>query len=156
MTGLRSQLGRSDGREVKPLPHGKAVEVQDPELSKDWKQMFRISTNWRTGQRALYLRCIILIKRHCLTILRSLPHISCEFRVGGHSHPRPLLVKTSRTAARCLHQNTYHTRSSCWHHYHSRFSNTFDLPRTHSYLTLWEENKPTSSATAQKCLAAHY
>lgn len=118
--------------------------------------MFRISTNWRTGQRALYLRCIILIKRHCFTTLRSLPHISRRFPVRGHSHPRLLLVKTSRTAARCFHQNTYHTRSSCWHHYHSRFSNAFDLPRTHSHRTLWAENKSTSSASAQKCFAAHH
>ncbi|OBZ66562.1 hypothetical protein A0H81_13471 [Grifola frondosa] len=45
LRGVRGFIGRGDGREVKPLPgRVKAEEV------KDWKWMFRISSNWRTGR----------------------------------------------------------------------------------------------------------
>ncbi|TFK81618.1 hypothetical protein K466DRAFT_501846 [Polyporus arcularius HHB13444] len=45
LRGGRGFIGRGDGREVKPLP-GRA-KVED---MKDWKWMFRISSNWRTGR----------------------------------------------------------------------------------------------------------
>lgn len=46
LRGVRGHIGRNDGREVRPLP-GRA-KVEDGEV-KDWKWMFRISSNWRTG-----------------------------------------------------------------------------------------------------------
>ncbi|KAM5543328.1 hypothetical protein V8D89_003202 [Ganoderma adspersum] len=45
LRGARGFIGRGDGREVKPLP-GRAK----PEDVRDWKWMFRISSNWRTGR----------------------------------------------------------------------------------------------------------
>ncbi|KAI0824067.1 hypothetical protein BC628DRAFT_1539445 [Trametes gibbosa] len=48
LRGVRGFIGRGDGREVKPLP-GRARS----EDVKDWKWMFRISSNWRTGRCSL-------------------------------------------------------------------------------------------------------
>ncbi|TFY61546.1 hypothetical protein EVG20_g7010 [Dentipellis fragilis] len=45
LRGGRGFVGRTDGREVKPLP-GRAHSDE----VKNWKAMFRISTNWRTGR----------------------------------------------------------------------------------------------------------
>lgn len=45
LRGTRGFVGRPDGRDIKPLP-GRAK----PEDRKDWRQMFRISTNWRRGR----------------------------------------------------------------------------------------------------------
>ncbi|KAI0268785.1 hypothetical protein BC834DRAFT_867204 [Gloeopeniophorella convolvens] len=45
LRGLRGSAGRKDGRETKGLPgRATADEVQD------WKRMFRISANWRSGR----------------------------------------------------------------------------------------------------------
>ncbi|EJF60421.1 hypothetical protein DICSQDRAFT_87930 [Dichomitus squalens LYAD-421 SS1] len=45
LRGARGFIGRGDGREVKSLPgRAKAEDVRD------WKWMFRISSNWRTGR----------------------------------------------------------------------------------------------------------
>ena len=50
LRGVRGFIGRGDGREVRPLPgRAKAEDV------KDWKWMFRISSNWRTGAYWLLL-----------------------------------------------------------------------------------------------------
>lgn len=46
LRGSRGPLGRSDGREIKPLPA--RARSQDSSY-KDWKWMFRISSNWRNG-----------------------------------------------------------------------------------------------------------
>ncbi|KAI0666607.1 hypothetical protein C8Q78DRAFT_1058367 [Trametes maxima] len=48
LRGARGFISRGDGREIKPLP-GRAK----PEDVKDWKWMFRISSNWRTGRCSL-------------------------------------------------------------------------------------------------------
>ncbi|KAH6913996.1 hypothetical protein BKA70DRAFT_1181876 [Coprinopsis sp. MPI-PUGE-AT-0042] len=45
LRGSRGFVARSDGKEVKPLP-GRARN----EEHKDWKWMFRISANWKTGR----------------------------------------------------------------------------------------------------------
>ncbi|KZT04657.1 uncharacterized protein LAESUDRAFT_727838 [Laetiporus sulphureus 93-53] len=45
LRGVRGFIGRADGREIRPLP-GRAHS----EGIKDWKWMFRISSNWRTGR----------------------------------------------------------------------------------------------------------
>ncbi|KAF9024838.1 hypothetical protein BDZ89DRAFT_1017301 [Hymenopellis radicata] len=45
LRGARGFIGRTDGREVRALP-GRA-KTED---HKDWKWMFRISSNWRTGR----------------------------------------------------------------------------------------------------------
>lgn len=45
LRGSRGFLARSDGKEVKPLP-GRARNDEH----KDWKWMFRISANWKTGR----------------------------------------------------------------------------------------------------------
>uniref|UniRef100_A0A8H7Y794 F-box domain-containing protein n=1 Tax=Psilocybe cubensis TaxID=181762 RepID=A0A8H7Y794_PSICU len=50
LRGARGFIGRLDGRDVKPLP-GRAVV--DPNQNRDWKWMFRISSNWRNG------RCLV-------------------------------------------------------------------------------------------------
>ncbi|KAI0644489.1 hypothetical protein C8Q79DRAFT_1001829 [Trametes meyenii] len=48
LRGARGFIGRGDGREIKPLPsRAKSEDV------KDWKWMFRISSNWRTGRCSL-------------------------------------------------------------------------------------------------------
>lgn len=44
LRGARGFIGRPDGREVKPLPERAGTEDH-----RDWKWMFRISSNWRTG-----------------------------------------------------------------------------------------------------------
>lgn len=45
LRGAKGFFARLDGREIKPLP-GRVVRA---ELHKDWKWMFRISSNWRNG-----------------------------------------------------------------------------------------------------------
>jgi F-box-like len=59
LRGASGFISRSDGKEMKPLPGG----VQ-PAVYKDWKWMFRISSNWRRGashrtvlRTALHPRC---------------------------------------------------------------------------------------------------
>lgn len=50
LRGSKGFIGRVDGREVKPLPGG-----INTGSSRDWKFMFRISSNWRRGsQRAAF------------------------------------------------------------------------------------------------------
>jgi hypothetical protein len=44
LRGAKGFIGRLDGRQVRPLP-GRA-QADDP---RDWKWMFRISSNWRKG-----------------------------------------------------------------------------------------------------------
>ncbi|KAF9012448.1 hypothetical protein BDQ17DRAFT_1321469 [Cyathus striatus] len=45
LRGVRGFIGRMDGREIKPLPgRAKADDLRD------WKWMFRISSNWRRGR----------------------------------------------------------------------------------------------------------
>jgi hypothetical protein len=53
--GFRVLHSRTDGREVKILPRRalKANPEEDGHI-KDWKRMFRISTNWRTGELLSY------------------------------------------------------------------------------------------------------
>ncbi|KAG7446230.1 uncharacterized protein BT62DRAFT_104863 [Guyanagaster necrorhizus] len=48
LRGARGFFGRADGREVRSLPDRAKIEDL-----KDWKWMFRISSNWRTG------RCLV-------------------------------------------------------------------------------------------------
>ncbi|KAF7782656.1 hypothetical protein Agabi119p4_2032 [Agaricus bisporus var. burnettii] len=50
LRGSRGPVGRSDGKEIKPLPA--RARSQDSSY-KDWKWMFRISSNWRKG------RCLV-------------------------------------------------------------------------------------------------
>ncbi|KAJ3763986.1 hypothetical protein EV360DRAFT_32345 [Lentinula raphanica] len=48
LRGARGFVGRTDGREIKSLPgRAKAEDL------KDWKWMFRISSNWKTGRCAM-------------------------------------------------------------------------------------------------------
>ncbi len=56
LRGARGFIGRADGREVRSLP-GRA-KIED---LKDWKWMFRISSNWRTGMQGLAYRCKVWI-----------------------------------------------------------------------------------------------
>jgi hypothetical protein len=49
---VRGHIGRSDGRETKPLPG--RVKQELPEDFRDWKWMFRISRNWRTGESSRF------------------------------------------------------------------------------------------------------
>lgn len=48
LRGARGFIGRADGREVRSLPGRARTEDH-----KDWKWMFLISSNWRTGMQAL-------------------------------------------------------------------------------------------------------
>lgn len=50
LRGARGFIGRNDGREVRPLPGRARVEGAGIDSVKDWKWMFRISSNWRTGK----------------------------------------------------------------------------------------------------------
>ncbi|KAF5321700.1 hypothetical protein D9619_001930 [Psilocybe cf. subviscida] len=50
LRGAKGFIGRLDGREVRPLP-GRAIP--DQFQFKDWKWMFRISSNWRKGRCAV-------------------------------------------------------------------------------------------------------
>ncbi|KAK0225964.1 hypothetical protein IW262DRAFT_1540078 [Armillaria fumosa] len=56
LRGARGFIGRADGREVRSLPGRAKVENL-----KDWKWMFRISSNWRTGMQGLAYRCKVWI-----------------------------------------------------------------------------------------------
>ena len=52
LRGTRGFIGRTDGREVRPLPGRAARGGAGKEKYvdyRDWKWMFRISSNWRTG-----------------------------------------------------------------------------------------------------------
>ncbi|KAF9062464.1 hypothetical protein BDP27DRAFT_1336660 [Rhodocollybia butyracea] len=49
LRGARGFVGRSDGRQIKALP-GRAGNVEE---LKDWKFMFRISSNWKNGRCAM-------------------------------------------------------------------------------------------------------
>lgn len=49
LRGAKGFIARMDGREVRPLPGRVKTESQ----YKDWKWMFRISSNWRKGKRAV-------------------------------------------------------------------------------------------------------
>ncbi|TRM70016.1 hypothetical protein BD626DRAFT_476051 [Schizophyllum amplum] len=53
LRGTRGFIGRTDGREVRPLP-GRAVRGGGGEGKhadyRDWKWMFRISANWKSGR----------------------------------------------------------------------------------------------------------
>lgn len=48
LRGGKGFVGRSDGREIKPLP-GRAQAEKQREDAKDWKWMFRVSSNWKRG-----------------------------------------------------------------------------------------------------------
>ena len=52
MRGGRGFVGRADGREVKSLPERAKVEETSDD-GRDWKWMFRISSNWRTGMSSV-------------------------------------------------------------------------------------------------------
>ena len=52
LRGGRGFVGRADGREVKALPERAKVEETSDD-SRDWKWMFRISSNWRTGMSSV-------------------------------------------------------------------------------------------------------
>lgn len=60
LRGSRAFLGRCDGREVKPLP---ARAQSDVPVCRDWKWMFRISSNWRNGSypSILFTFCFLWI-----------------------------------------------------------------------------------------------
>ncbi|KAF8893990.1 hypothetical protein BD779DRAFT_1435476 [Infundibulicybe gibba] len=47
LRGARGFVGRSDGREIRPLP---SKMNHQPLTTKDWKWMFRISSNWKRGR----------------------------------------------------------------------------------------------------------
>ncbi|KAG6813555.1 hypothetical protein H0H92_009947 [Tricholoma furcatifolium] len=50
LRGSRGYVIRADGREVRPLP-GRIHIKQEP--IKDWKWMFRVSSNWKNGRCAI-------------------------------------------------------------------------------------------------------
>ena len=50
LRGVRGFVSRNDGREIRPLPERGKYTPRD---AKDWKWMFRISSNWRTGRQNL-------------------------------------------------------------------------------------------------------
>jgi F-box-like len=59
LRGASGFLARSDGKDMKPLPGG-----AKPAVYKDWKWMFRISSNWRRGA------CYRTVLRTALQLLR--------------------------------------------------------------------------------------
>ena len=63
LRGASGFLVRSDGKEMKPLPG----EVK-PAVNKDWKWMFRISSNWRRGT---YYRIMFRLHFNSVAFVRS-------------------------------------------------------------------------------------
>ncbi|KAK7005629.1 hypothetical protein R3P38DRAFT_1711743 [Favolaschia claudopus] len=49
LRGAKGFIGRTDGREIKPLPERVGAGTEPLEL-KDWRSMFRISWNWKRGR----------------------------------------------------------------------------------------------------------
>ncbi|KIY50130.1 hypothetical protein FISHEDRAFT_71748 [Fistulina hepatica ATCC 64428] len=52
LRGTRGFVQRADGREVRPLPGRMPSDSDDSEF-RNWKWMFRISRNWKTGRCAI-------------------------------------------------------------------------------------------------------
>jgi F-box-like len=88
LRGSKGFISRADGREVKPLP-GRAKTDQ----LKDWKWMFRISSNWRKGKFSLFiksaLRQLSLVLGRCLAQMFTpgLPlHPNHDYKLENQSH----------------------------------------------------------------------
>ncbi|KAI0700941.1 hypothetical protein BC835DRAFT_1411799 [Cytidiella melzeri] len=85
LRGGRGFVRRQDGREMKPLP-GRA-HVEADESIRDWKWMFRISSNWRTG------RCAVeQWEPHESTVVPSSAEPSEESNICSRSHTCVLLA----------------------------------------------------------------
>ncbi|KAJ3554924.1 hypothetical protein NM688_g2853 [Phlebia brevispora] len=85
LRGVRGFVGRTDGREVKPLPS--RAKAEDTDDTRDWKWMFRISTNWRIGR--------------CTTesVLPKLERPSVPLETGHENHGRQILLAGSLLVA---------------------------------------------------------
>ncbi|KAG0708329.1 hypothetical protein DFH29DRAFT_891950 [Suillus ampliporus] len=53
LRGGKGFYGRTDGRSVKPLPSRASVPTSSADDALDWKWMYRISSNWKTGRCAV-------------------------------------------------------------------------------------------------------
>ncbi len=100
LRGARGFIGRTDGREVRALP-GRA-KTED---HKDWKWMFRISSNWRTGRQALadvMLNAIYIMSRPMFcsilwrwsSLLPSAPSRGRHAYIVGRTNHRSGVVQT--------------------------------------------------------------
>ncbi|KAI0093284.1 hypothetical protein BDY19DRAFT_882347 [Irpex rosettiformis] len=72
LRGGRGFVGRHDGREIKPLPERAKTHPEASNDGRDWKWMFRISSNWRTG------RCAVEQWKPWLTPSSTTPEVSAE------------------------------------------------------------------------------
>lgn len=88
LRGAKGFIGRLDGREVRPLP-GRARADQ----YKDWKWMFRISSNWRKGMYKIVL--IFSCRLTCYVVFRSM-HCGDKFRLSS-TFPSTRTRHTSRS-----------------------------------------------------------
>ncbi|KAG2153834.1 hypothetical protein DEU56DRAFT_771230 [Suillus clintonianus] len=53
LRGGKGFYGRTDGRSVKPLPSRASVSTSSADDTLDWKWMYRISSNWKSGRCAV-------------------------------------------------------------------------------------------------------
>ncbi|KAG1746091.1 hypothetical protein EDB19DRAFT_1953707 [Suillus lakei] len=53
LRGGKGFYGRTDGRSVKPLPSRASVSTSSTDDAVDWKWMYRISSNWKSGRCAV-------------------------------------------------------------------------------------------------------
>ncbi|GBE81389.1 hypothetical protein SCP_0311180 [Sparassis crispa] len=109
LRGVRGFIGRGDGREVRPLPgRAKSEEV------KDWKWMFRISSNWRTGRCSV--EALDTDVQHSLSRVSVPPREQTHILLAGNvtifassqTSSAPPIVLTAPTH----HTHTMHCRSS--------------------------------------------
>ncbi|KAF8499713.1 hypothetical protein F5888DRAFT_1684988 [Russula emetica] len=92
LRGSRGFIGRRDGRETKLLPSRMVAEE-----TQDWKRMFRISTNWRSG------RCHVSILDDMSSfplgdIYQSSPtqQVRSSGQEQGHMHMVPRITLTGK------------------------------------------------------------
>jgi len=109
LRGSKGFISRADGREVKPLP-GRAKTDQ----LKDWKWMFRISSNWRKGKVLVIqfsLLCISnsLVPGRCLVELFTPglplhpPYPNDDYKLEQQSHiilAGPLIITAASSSSR--------------------------------------------------------
>jgi hypothetical protein len=53
LRGVKARKGSELGRDIKPLPGRAAAKIRE-EDTLDWKWMFKLGRNWRTGQHLIW------------------------------------------------------------------------------------------------------
>lgn len=90
LRGSKGFISRADGREVKPLP-GRAKTNQ----LKDWKWMFRISSNWRKGKVLEIQLPLLYINSHLSQVAAWR---NCLPQVCLYIHPTQVMMISWRSS----------------------------------------------------------